>query len=62
MEIAKEKQVFTRAEAALYLSVCVTTLDKLGIPHVKLNRFVRYKKADIDAWLSEHSQKAGVAV
>ncbi len=51
------KPVLTRKEAACYLSVCLTTLDKLAIPHIKINRTVRYKKVDIDTWLSMQAQQ-----
>ena len=44
-------------EAAEYLNCAPITLakdrcdQKLGIPFYKLGRSVRYKKADLDAWM-----------
>jgi len=52
--------VLSRKEAAEYLSICKTTLDKLPIPRIQLRRRVVYKKADIDAWLE--SQKTAERV
>jgi len=51
--------VLTRAQAAGYLSICKTTLDKLDIPKIQVRRRVLYKRADIDAWLE--TQKVGRA-
>ena len=50
------KEILTRKEAAVYLSVCVITLDKLPIPRIKTGRCVRFKKSIIDSWLEEQSK------
>ena len=47
------------SEAADYLNCAPITLAKdrcdrkLGIPFYKLGRSVRYKKADLDAWMED---------
>jgi excisionase family DNA binding protein len=51
--------VLSRNEAALYLRVCKTTLDRLDIPRVKVRRRVLFKKAVLDAWLDEHTTRKG---
>ena len=44
--------MLTRKEAAAYLSISKSTLDKLDIPRIPIStRLVVYQKADIDAWL-----------
>ncbi len=57
-----EKEILTRKETAVYLSVCVTTLDKLPIPRIKTGRCVRFKKSILDSWLEEQSKPKGEAV
>ena len=58
------KIAFTKAEAALYLSVSRSFLRKArmdgdrenhapGPPYVKIGRMIRYRKADLDAWLEQ---------
>jgi hypothetical protein len=51
-EISSE--LFTRKEAAAYLRICKTTLDKLPIPRIKIRHLVFYRKCDIDNWLAEN--------
>lgn len=47
--------VWTREEAAQYLSISLPTLVRLvkkgEIPHVRIRRSVRFKKADLDKYL-----------
>jgi excisionase family DNA binding protein len=55
-----EKQLFTRPEAAEYLSLAPQTLAQWAVsgkgpPVVKLGRnVVRYRRADLDAWCEQH--------
>ncbi|MGO8749064.1 MAG: helix-turn-helix domain-containing protein [Thermoguttaceae bacterium] len=50
--------LFTRAEAADYIGVKPTTLaawaltGRYDLPVVKVGRLVRYRKSDLDKWLS----------
>ena len=59
-ELLKQKEVLTRRETAEYLSVCLTTLDKMNIPHVTIGRTVRYSKTDLEAWLSKMTKSKEV--
>lgn len=52
----KRKELLTRNEAAFYLGVCLTVLDRLDIPRYKFRRNVRYKKSDVDFWLNQQGQ------
>jgi excisionase family DNA binding protein len=47
--------VLSRAEAAEYLRVCKTTLDRLDIPRTQVRRRVLFKKTVLDAWLDAHT-------
>ncbi|MCL1955243.1 MAG: helix-turn-helix domain-containing protein [Spirochaetes bacterium] len=51
------KEVLSRKEAAAYLGVCKTTLDRLSIPKTQIRRRVLYRKEIIDKWLSQHTVK-----
>jgi excisionase family DNA binding protein len=48
--------IFTRQQAAEYLYVCRTTLDRLGIPRIQIRRRVLFKKQDIEKWLDQQVQ------
>jgi DNA-directed RNA polymerase subunit N (RpoN/RPB10) len=45
-----------RKEAAVYLHICKTTLDNLGITRIKIRRRVLYKKSELDKWLDQNTQ------
>lgn len=55
-----EKTIFTVAEAAEYLGLAISTLNKWrcyqieGPAFVKLGKAVRYRKEDLDAFLKSH--------
>jgi hypothetical protein len=46
--------ILTRNQAAEYLHICRTTLDRLNLPRVQIRRRVFFRKATLDKWLSEH--------
>ncbi len=52
--------LLTRREAAAYLGVCEQTLavwkctKRHSIPCIKIGRLVRYRKADLDAFIAKH--------
>jgi hypothetical protein len=50
--------VLSRKEAAVYLRVCKTTLDRLDIPRTRIRRRVVFKKAVLDAWIDEHTAQS----
>jgi excisionase family DNA binding protein len=62
MEIAKLPAYYTRAEAAEYLRISKSSLDRYTqsgkLRHIKLGdgpkASVRYRKADLDAFMEEH--------
>lgn len=65
MDIPKE--IYTRAEAATYLGVKVSTLavwsctGRYDLPMIKVGRLARYRKADLDRWLETRSCGAETA-
>lgn len=54
--------LLTRREAAAYLGVAEQTLavwkctGRRSLPFVQIGRLVRYRKADLDAFILEHLQ------
>ncbi|GHV64388.1 hypothetical protein AGMMS49587_16670 [Spirochaetia bacterium] len=59
MNTIQESGVLTRKEAASFLKVCVTTLDRIeDLPRVKIRRGVRFRRSDLDKWLDRQSQVA----
>jgi excisionase family DNA binding protein len=52
------KEVLSRKEAAEYLGVCKTTLDRLGIPKTQIRRRVLYRREILDKWLSQNTKSA----
>ena len=53
-------EYLTKAETAEYMRVSVATLERLmtrGLPHIKLDRRVLFRKKDIDAFLEKRLVK-----
>ncbi len=55
MEIQPTKEILSRTEAAAYLGICKTTLDRLTIPKTQIRRRVLYRKEILDKWLSQQT-------
>ena len=58
------RYLLTQKEAAEFLGTTVGTLNawrysgKNTIPFVRWGRSIRYRKEDLDAWISEHLENA----
>jgi len=50
-------EVMSRAEAADYLRIGKSTLDRLDIPKIQIRRRVLYRKEAIDKWLAQNTTK-----
>jgi len=49
---------FLRREAAEYIGVCMTTLDRLNIPKTRVRHRVFYKREVLNKWLDDQTEKA----
>jgi len=49
--------VLSRREAAVFIGVCLTTLDRLDIPRTRVRHRVMYKRDIINKWIDEHTEK-----
>ncbi|QEZ47469.1 helix-turn-helix domain-containing protein [Cupriavidus oxalaticus] len=56
--------LLTNDEAAAYINVTPRTLEvwrctnRYSLPYLKIGRLVRYRKADLDAWLERRTVHA----
>jgi len=50
------KTVMSRAEAAAYIGIGRSTLDKLDIPRTQVRRRVLYQRDVLDRWLSQQTK------
>ena len=51
------REVLTRTEAAEYLRIGKSTLDRLNIPRIQVRRRILFKKEAIDKWLTQNTIK-----
>jgi excisionase family DNA binding protein len=51
------KEVMSRKEAAAYIGVGKSTLDRLAIPKIQIRRRVLFRKDAIDKWLLSQQTK-----
>jgi len=49
-------EIFSRKEAAAFLGICKTTLDRLDIPKTKIRHRVMYKRDVLNKWIDEHTE------
>jgi hypothetical protein len=52
-----DKEVLSRLEAAEFLGVCLSTLDRLDIPKTKIRDRILYKREVLRKWVDEHTEK-----
>ena len=57
MTVNQPVEVMSRKEAAEYLRIGKSTLDKLDIPKIQIRKRVLFKKEAIDKWLSLQQTK-----
>jgi len=55
MEQVITLELLTRKEAAAYLRICKSTLDKLLIPRIRVRRRIFYRKSQLEQWLVQNS-------
>jgi len=51
------KEVLSRKEAAEYINIGLSTLDRLDIPKIKIRKRILFKKEAIDKWLASQQTK-----
>ena len=51
------KEVLSRKEAAEYINIGLSTLDRLDIPKIKIRKRILFKKEAIDKWLTSQQTK-----
>ena len=57
--------ILTKAEAAAYLKIKIRTLDDWraarAIPCIERGRYIRFRRADLDAFLTAHTTQPGTS-
>jgi len=48
-------EVMSRKQAAQFLGVCLTTLDRLDIPRTQVRKRVLFRKTTLEKWLDENT-------
>lgn len=54
-----ERDILNRREAAEYLGVCVTTLDRLDITRSRMRHRVAYSREELKRWFENQSERKG---
>lgn len=50
--------LMTRRQVSKYLGLCLSSVDRLDIPRIKIGERRRaYLKADVDSWIESHKEK-----
>ena len=50
--------ILSRREAAIFLGICLTTLDRLDIPRTRIRHRVLYKRDVLNNWIDEHTENS----
>ena len=51
------KDILNRKEAAEYLGVCLSTLDRLDIPRSRMRNRVAYNRVELLKWFDKQSER-----
>lgn len=54
--ITENIEILSRKEAAAFLGVCLTTLDRLDVPRTKIRHRIMYKSDVIKKWVDDHTE------
>lgn len=57
--VAIQEKVFSRKEAAEFLGVYRTTLDRMDLPRTKVRRRVFFRQTELIRWLEENAGGKG---
>ena len=49
-------EILSRKQAALFLGICLTTLDRLDIPRTRIRHRVLFKRDVLKKWVDEQTE------
>jgi len=52
------KELMSRREAAAYLGICKTTLDRQDIAKTKIGRRVLYRREVLEKWILQNTKES----
>jgi hypothetical protein len=55
------EEILSRKEAAIYLGICLTTLDRSSIPRAKIGKRILFKKSVLNLWLEQQMRMSNPA-
>jgi len=53
----KAGEIMSRKATAQYLGLCVTTLDRLSVPKIRIGRWVMYTRDVLNKWIARNTEK-----
>jgi len=53
---SQKESLLSRKQAAVYLGICKTTLDRLGIPATRIRRRVFFRQTILEQWLRDNTE------
>jgi len=56
MDTAITQDILSRKQAAQFLGVCLTTLDRLDIPRTQVRKRVLFRKTTLEKWLEKQER------
>jgi len=56
MNTAITQDILSRKQAAQFLGVCLTTLDRLDIPRTQVRKRVLFRKTTLEKWLEKQER------
>jgi len=57
MDTAMTREIMSRKQAAQFLGICITTLDRLDIPRTQVRKRILFRKAALEKWLEKHERE-----
>ena len=49
-------EILSRKETAVLLGICLTTLDRLDIPRIRIRHRVMFKRDVINKWIDDQTE------
>jgi len=50
-------EIMTRKQTAKFIGICLSTLDRLGIPKTKVSHRIFYKTSVVRKWIDANTEK-----
>ena len=51
-----DTDILSRKQAAAFLGICLTTLDRLDIPRIRIRHRVMFKRDSLNKWINRQPE------